>query len=444
MDADPQPPAWARQDPEEQDASLPEDAPLLDEGHQPISDPAQGHPARQPLLSRLGISRIVLYCMLLNFLLEFSNSILTVPLISLYEASICQTYYGPKHGSMLRSASRPDESMCKIPAVQSELAFVRGWKAIFDTLAALFLSLPVGVMADRYGRQRVYLVILAGLIGGLLWIVFVASSEHIPLRLVWCSSLFYLIGGGNYAAEMALMVIVSDATKEVDRTRVFYYMYSCFILTELLGPPMAAVTAPTSNWIPIVIGVCSLGLCVPVTLLMGRTNSKGDSTRSAEAESTAMGQGNGSNDAPTQSGSASWQKRSPKAIEYLSFLKSRNMLLALPIFLIGTFRAISLRVLVTYTSVRFGWKLSQVLKITFEYLGTTDMAPDERTHHRSCSRQPGAVHTDLAGRARSLTEPVEAPDTDRKHRGDKNESSHPGLRSTFTSILSFVDCALDR
>lgn len=40
--------------------------------------------------------------------------------------------------------------------------------------------------------------------------------------------------------------------------------------------------------------------------------------------------------------------------------ESRSMLLAQPIFFIGVFRGISLRVLLQYTSVRFGWKLSQV------------------------------------------------------------------------------------
>ena len=38
----------------------------------------------------------------------------------------------------------------------------------------------------------------------------------------------------------------------------------------------------------------------------------------------------------------------------------RNMLLALPIFLVGVFRGVSIRLLIQYTSVTFGWKLSQV------------------------------------------------------------------------------------
>lgn len=35
------------------------------------------------------------------------------------------------------------------------------------------------------------------------------------------------------------------------------------------------------------------------------------------------------------------------------FFKNRDMILALPIFFVGTFRGISLQVLIQYTSVRF-------------------------------------------------------------------------------------------
>lgn len=51
----------------------------------------------------------------------------------------------------------------------------------------------------------------------------------------------------------------------------------------------------------------------------------------------------------------SWQQ-----LRILDLFKDRNMIFAFPIFMIGVFRGVSLRVLLQYTSVRFGWKLSQV------------------------------------------------------------------------------------
>lgn len=47
-------------------------------------------------------------------------------------------------------------------------------------------------------------------------------------------------------------------------------------------------------------------------------------------------------------------------LRILDLFKSRNMILAFPVFMVGVFRGVSLRVLLQYTSVRFGWKLSQV------------------------------------------------------------------------------------
>ena len=46
--------------------------------------------------------------------------------------------------------------------------------------------------------------------------------------------------------------------------------------------------------------------------------------------------------------------------QLLKFIfSSRNMRLAVAVFLVGTFRGISLRALIQYASTRFGWKLSR-------------------------------------------------------------------------------------
>ena len=59
--------------------------------------------------------------------------ILTVPMVSLLEQAICQRYYHPGRwtGSLHSDA-------CKVPAIQRNLAQVRGWKAFFDTLSGMY------------------------------------------------------------------------------------------------------------------------------------------------------------------------------------------------------------------------------------------------------------------------------------------------------------------
>lgn len=46
--------------------------------------------------------------------------------------------------------------------------------------------------------------------------------------------------------------------------------------------------------------------------------------------------------------------------EMSSLFQNSNITIALPIFFVGTFRGISLRLLLHYTSVRFNWKLAEV------------------------------------------------------------------------------------
>lgn len=116
-------------DPQEQGIRLPDErAPLISriDSHSSLE-----RPASLPL--EFHLSKATVYCLLLSFLIELSNIILTVPLISLFERSICETYY--REHSLLLTQVPVDEALCKVSPVQSELAKLRGWKAFFETLS---------------------------------------------------------------------------------------------------------------------------------------------------------------------------------------------------------------------------------------------------------------------------------------------------------------------
>lgn len=83
------------------------------------------------------LSTVVKYCLLLCFLIELSNNVLTVPFISLFERAICETYY-QTHDSNISGPRRPiKEEECKIAPIQGELAKLRGWKAFFETISGM-------------------------------------------------------------------------------------------------------------------------------------------------------------------------------------------------------------------------------------------------------------------------------------------------------------------
>ena len=145
------------------------------------------------------------------------------------------------------------------------------------------------------------------------------------------------------------------------RSRTFFYAYSCFISTELIGPPLAAWTSDLSLWIPISIGTASLLLCFPILAIMpesqvNRANSCQDTDSDSERSSYSS--------TPPHRTSCKMEIGIPwydsKMPSTFTVFRQRNMLLALPIFLVGVFRGVSIRLLIQYTSVSFGWKLSQV------------------------------------------------------------------------------------
>lgn len=99
----------------------------------------------------------------------------------------------------------------------------------------LILSLPYGVMSDRWGRRPLLYLSLLGILLGEIWVRIVCKlaielfgrcrlliilglwSTVIPLRMVWLSAVFKIIGGGDQVLMAIAMVIVADVFNEDER-----------------------------------------------------------------------------------------------------------------------------------------------------------------------------------------------------------------------------------
>ena len=91
-----------------------------------------------------------------------------------------------------------DESLCKIPAIQRDLAWLVGLKFTFDALPGLFTALYYGSIADRFGRRLVLALCCAGTLCSLLWILLICYADTgLPVKLVWASSIFLCLGGSQ-------------------------------------------------------------------------------------------------------------------------------------------------------------------------------------------------------------------------------------------------------
>ncbi|KAF8861648.1 MFS general substrate transporter [Acephala macrosclerotiorum] len=274
------------------------------------------------------LTRVILYFMAIHFLLAFCEMILVAPLIKLFENSLCLKYYDfPVSGI--------EEALCKVPKIQGPLATIRGWKSSFDMIAVLLVAIPFGRLGDRHGRKKIMGLAVLGVVFSLVEIfVICAFPQTFPVRLVWFSSLLLLCGGGLNAASAYMWALAAESIPSDRRSHAFYYIFSAFYVAELIGSFVASVTIEISPWIPCGLALVSLLACFTLLAIMPST---GRSTLDS-----------GVGESPKSSG----------VREILSTLSNRNVLLVVPVFLVGIFRYTTLNILIQYASVRFGLRIS--------------------------------------------------------------------------------------
>jgi len=149
-------------------------------------------------------------------LLTTADHLADTPQLRIWESTICTTYWEER--DLTKAAQGIDEALCKAPQIQGQLASLRGYMTFFDAIPSLLLSLPVGFVADKYGRRRVWLVGLASFIVKLIWVQTVSWFPDVfDIKLVWLSALSGIMSGGGMVWSAITLVMISDVTD--DKTR---------------------------------------------------------------------------------------------------------------------------------------------------------------------------------------------------------------------------------
>ncbi|KAF4930332.1 MFS efflux pump atnC [Colletotrichum viniferum] len=185
------------------------------------------------------------------FIDGLGNCMSLAPQKRLFEDVFCRQYY--KVGGNV-PGSGPSEEMCKDPAVQDVVAELFGWQTFFDGIPGLILAMWFGVLADKQGRRRVFFLSAVGQVLGACWVLFICWLK-LPLKLVWLSSCFLLIGGGSTVTGVVAMMIITDASPEKYRSNVFFYAQAALIVAELIGPAIGSALMTYSLWHPLLFGL---------------------------------------------------------------------------------------------------------------------------------------------------------------------------------------------
>lgn len=98
------------------------------------------------------------------------------PKTRVFEANLCLRYYREHDPSKINKDGTVDETFCKINAVQSKLASVMGWSDLFEAMPGIFLAVPYGILADRFGRKWLFVLSLVGVILDSTWVLIICMG----------------------------------------------------------------------------------------------------------------------------------------------------------------------------------------------------------------------------------------------------------------------------
>ncbi|KAJ4379035.1 hypothetical protein N0V85_008915, partial [Neurospora sp. IMI 360204] len=194
--------------------------------------------------------KIIPLCLGVMFLLELSVALSVPPTNAVEESIICRNLHPDvvsEFANNTASILLSDNPVCKEEDVQSYLAMLQGWQATFDCIPSILMTVPFGILSDKWGRRPV----LALAMSGTMLQMFALAT------ILWLTSSFLLIGGGGGIIAAMLYTFISDIVPIAERATLFFQMHATYLTARMISGPIAGSLMVKSPWIPLLI---SLGL----------------------------------------------------------------------------------------------------------------------------------------------------------------------------------------
>ncbi|KAI0154603.1 MFS general substrate transporter [Xylariaceae sp. FL1272] len=181
-----------------------------------------------------------------------ADSLCPAALIQVLEDIICADM--SHHGDPVAGL----DDACKSPAVQTELALVRGFLQMAPVFAGVLCTVPYSLLANRIGRRRVLMLSGIGLFFSLAWVLAVCYFRFLPVRWIWLSGAFLFIGGGDPVMSTVAHVMITDTVERPQRAQIFLWLHAADVLGGFVGPVIAAALMANGHvWIVLVLGTCT-------------------------------------------------------------------------------------------------------------------------------------------------------------------------------------------
>ncbi|KAH8904656.1 hypothetical protein BR93DRAFT_882495 [Coniochaeta sp. PMI_546] len=186
-------------------------------------------------------------------------SLYQLPLNRVIERRLCREYYAAQDPTVFDPYGEVSEDLCKIDVVQSELAWIQGAMETAWIVGDFVMTIPLGFVAERYGRRTVLWLNLIPRICMLAWAVTVGVFEHLlPTKAILASPMLSVLGG-DCVFNAIVYALASDMTENRTlRATYFAYLGSTSYIVALLGPALASATMSILLWLPFYIGIILL------------------------------------------------------------------------------------------------------------------------------------------------------------------------------------------
>ncbi|KIH89069.1 hypothetical protein SPBR_07098 [Sporothrix brasiliensis 5110] len=288
-------------------------------------------------------------------MIDFAAFFLDVPQTSILERIICDRYYntdGAKSGADNGTISvLPD---CTAGPVQTELATITQMLNTFNRLPSLFVAIPLGMAADRYGRRPIIILVLVGaLLQDAMAKVVLWRPDLFAPRLIWLSSLAGFVGGSDAVASSVVYLVVADVVSPQERAQVFFALTACQKIGEIAGTPLSSLLMYTfSPWTPYLLSTALTLLALAVLLLyLPETLQKTKTVQSVAASDADEEAEEATNDA-----SSARTKSVTRAIvpKFRPLLKT-NIVAVILAFFVSALGRQATSFLLQYIHQRFNW-----------------------------------------------------------------------------------------
>ncbi|OLN87449.1 hypothetical protein CCHL11_09121 [Colletotrichum chlorophyti] len=304
---------------------------------------------------KVGIGALLAVVLLVNL----AASLYQLPLNRVIERRLCREYYAENDPSVIDRDGNIEERLCKIDSVQRGLAWIQGTMETAWIVGDFVMTIPLGFLAERYGRRAILCLNLVPRIAMPAWAVIVGYFEHtLPTKAIIVSPFLSLLGGDCVFNSITYAIASGMTDDHVQRATYFGWMSSVSYVVALLGPALASATMSLLLWLPFCIGICLLLLAIPtISLLEESSVTSAQASRSYNTDDQARPLLS-SPVLKAQDANTSLLK---SIFERFGVLRStiashpRNMTLLLMSYVLTSLASSDTKLLVQYISKRYQW-----------------------------------------------------------------------------------------